>query len=78
MAPILNPQQAQTVGAAIAELGRIGALTVKTVIPDGDGYLTVRLRPQGLIVVRSTGKAGRRSKVRIYRGLADFAAAHAR
>ena len=77
MPPILNPQQAQAVGAAIAELGRIGALTAKTTIPDGDGYLIVRLRPHGLISVRSTGVAGKRSRVRTYRGLADFAKAHA-
>ena len=45
MPPILNQQQAQAVGAAIAELGRIEAMSAKTVIPDGDGYLIVRLRP---------------------------------
>ncbi|OSZ41338.1 hypothetical protein BVZ31_14645 [Alcaligenes faecalis] len=77
MPPILNQQQAQAVGAAIAELGRIGAMSAKTVIPDGEGLLIVRLRPQGLIIVRKTGLAGKRDKTRRYSTLADFAAAHA-
>lgn len=76
MTPILTEQQAQQVGAAMAAVGLIGAHTMKVSIQHDQGWINVRMRGNGSVVIRKT-HLGRRDQKRQYANLAQFAAVHA-
>lgn len=76
MTPILTEQQAQQVGAAMAAVGLIGANTMKVSIQHDAGWINVRMRSEGSIVIRKTHE-GRRDQKRQYANLAEFALLHA-
>ena len=76
MTPRLNHQQAQSVGAVMAELGRIGARAAGIALPYGENHIRVRQTASDAIIVRRISPDSRMLGSQMYRCLADFAAAH--
>ncbi|HBQ90963.1 MAG TPA: hypothetical protein DD803_16120 [Alcaligenes faecalis] len=77
MTPLLNLQQAESVGAVMAGLGRNGARAAGIALPDGENHIQVRQTASGAIIVRRISPDSRLLGSQMYRCLADFAAAHA-